>query len=280
MMPRVLSVLLMLGSAACGASGGENESERGPTMTTASAGDMETVRQGRILFSHHSVGVNLLAGLQRLNARVGGGALHVVSLEKAKTSAGPSLIEISGGRNTDPRSKVDFFRETIRTQALKPELAFMKFCYVDFNPSTDVDGLFAYYRTTMDALKREHPEIKFAHVTVPLVSRPMELKERLFRLIGRPVWEDDANAKRYRFNQRLLAEYGTDPIFDLARVESTRPDGTRETFELGGQNYYSMVPRYTNDDGHLNDQGQDAAAPFLVRFLAEALTQQPDKPRS
>jgi hypothetical protein len=280
MMRRVLSVLWVLGSAACGASEIENDPERGPAMTAASASDLERVRQGRILFSHHSVGMNLLAGLQRMNARVGGGALNVVPLERAKASAGPSLIEISGGRNTDPKSKVDFFRETIRTHALEPELAFMKFCYVDFEPSTDVDGLFAYYRTTMDALKREHPEIKFAHVTVPLVSRPMELKARLFRLIGRPVWEDSANVKRHQFNQRLLREYAADPVFDLAKVESTRPDGTRETFELEGQVYYSMVPRYTSDHGHLNDRGQDAAAPELVRFLADALTQQPDKPRS
>jgi hypothetical protein len=249
-------------------------------MTVASASDMQTVRQGRILFSHHSVGMNLLAGLQRMNARVGGGALNVVSLAQAKASAGPSLIEISGGRNTDPKSKVDFFRETIRTQTLRPDLAFMKFCYVDFEPGTDIDGLFAYYRETMDALKREHPEIRFAHVTVPLVSRPMELKERVFRLIGRPVWEDSANVQRHQFNQRLLAEYAADPIFDLAKVESTRPDGTREIFELGGQVYYSMVPRYTSDHGHLNDRGQDVAAPELVRFLADALTHRPDKPRS
>ena len=279
-MRRVLSVLWVLGSAACGASEVENESERGPAMTVVSATDLETVRQGRILFSHHSVGMNLLAGLQRLDTRVGGGALNVVPLAQAKASAGPALIEVSGGRNTDPRSKIDFFAETIRSQTLRPDLAFMKFCYVDFEPSTDIDGLFAYYRGTMDALEREHPEIEFAHVTVPLVSRPMDLKERMFRLIGRPVWEDSANVKRSQFNQRLLAAYPADPIFDLAKVESTRPDGTRETFELGGQVYYSMVPRYTSDHGHLNERGQDAAAPVLVRFLADALTHRPDKPRS
>jgi hypothetical protein len=275
------SVLMVLGAAACGEPEAQSEAEsvRGPIMTPAITSDLDAVRQRRILFSHHSVGRNLLAGLQRMDAKVGGGEVKVISLDQALTTPGPSLIEISGGKNQDPKSKVDFFRETIRTQRVKPELAFMKFCYVDFDPGTNVDSLFAYYRDTIDTLKREHPEIKFGHVTAPLVTRPTDLKERVYRLIGREVWEDAANTKRQQFNQRLLAEYGDDPIFDLARVESTRPDGTRETFEHAGQVYYSMVPRYTSDHGHLNDVGQDVAAPELIRFMAGALQQAP-KPRS
>jgi hypothetical protein len=236
------------------------------------ARDVQTVRQRRILFSHHSVGVNLLSGLKRLSAKAGS-ELNVVPMDQAKAQNGAALIEVSGGRNQHPESKVDFFGETVRTQALRPELAFMKFCYVDFDPHTDVDALFAYYRKTMDALKREHPEIVFGHITVPLVTRPMEIKERLFRLIGRQVWEDTANTKRHRFNERLLKEYAADPIFDLARAESTRGDGTRQTFSHDGRVYYSLVPRYTSDEGHLNQAGQDAVAPEMLRFMANAVKQ-------
>lgn len=248
-------------------------------MTADTARDLESVRQSRILFSHHSVGRNLLEGLQKYNKQAGGGPLNVVGLEQAKGSNTPSLIEVSGGQNQDPKSKVDFFRGLFAEGQPRPQLAFMKFCYVDFNPQTDVDALFAYYRVAMDALKKEHPDITFAHVTVPLVVRPMELKERMYRLIGKEVWEDTANAKRDAFNQRLMKEYAQDPIFDLARVESTRPDGSRETFELEGQTYYSLAPQYTNDDGHLNEAGQAATAPEMVRFLASALKQRPG-PRS
>lgn len=250
-------------------------------MTAETARDLETVRQSRILFSHHSVGRNLLAGLQKYNAKVGGGALNVVAFEQAqaKESPAPALIEVSGGQNQDPKSKVDFFRGLFDVSKPRPQLAFMKFCYVDFNPSTDVDALFAYYRGTMDALKTQHPEITFAHVTVPLVVRPMQIKERVFRLIGKEVWEDAANGKRYAFNQRLLKEYAQDPIFDLAKVESTRPDGSRETFDYQGHTYYSLAPQYTDDDGHLNEAGQAATAPEMVRFLATALKQRPG-PRS
>jgi hypothetical protein len=155
----------------------------------------------------------------------------------------------------------------------------MKFCYVDFNPYTDVDALFAYYRETMEALKREHPEVTFAHVTVPLVVRPMDLKERFNRLIGRDVWEDTANTKRFEYNQRLLKEYGSEPIFDLAKAESTRPDGSRETFEYKGRSYFALTPDYTDDDGHLNAAGQGAVAPEMIRFLATTLRER-QKPSS
>jgi hypothetical protein len=245
-------------------------------MTAVTAQDLQAVRKGRIVFSHHSVGRNLLAGLQAVNANVGAGELKVLGLDGAKGApTAPALIEVSGGRNQDPKSKVDFFRALITEQQLRPEVAFMKFCYVDFNPSTDVDAVFAYYRETMDALKKQHPEITFAHVTVPLVVRPMDLKERIYRLIGKEVWEDTANAKRYEFNQRLLKEYAQDPIFDLARAESTRPDGSRETFEYNGRTYFSLTPQYTDDDGHLNAAGQAATAPEMVRFLAKALQSRP-----
>lgn len=240
-------------------------------MTPVTADELTTVRNGRILFSHHSVGRNLLAGLQRVNAQVGGGELNVVGLDRASAAMPGALIEVSGGQNQDPKSKVDFFRGVFADGAVRPELAFMKFCYVDFNPSTDVDALFAYYRETMDALKKQHPEVTFAHVTVPLVVRPTDLKERIYRIIGKQVWEDVANTKRYAFNQRLLKEYAAEPIFDLARAESTRPDGSRETFEYEGRLFYSLTPQYTDDDGHLNDAGQAATAPEMVRFMAKAL---------
>ena len=50
------------------------------------------------------------------------------------------------------------------------DVAMMKLCYVDINSGTDVDALFATYRTTMAALQREVPGVTFIHVTVPLTT--------------------------------------------------------------------------------------------------------------
>ncbi len=68
-----------------------------------------------------------------------------------------------------------------------------------------------------------------------------------------------------------LVEYVGQPIFDLARHESTRPDGTRETFAVGGRVAYALAPVYTDDGGHLNGVGRRVMASHMVRFAAAAL---------
>jgi hypothetical protein len=264
----LLGVSISFGSTAT--SGNEKESSM---KTTQFAADLAVVRQGRILFSHHSVGANVIMGIQRLDAEnPGGGHIRVTSLEEAATSKGPMLIHFSGGQNGEPKTKIDSFAATIRGETrLKPDLAFMKFCYVDFNPRTDVDDLFGYYRRTLEALKQEHPEIRFAHVTVPVTRWPTELKWRIFRLIGKEVWEEAANVKRAEFNRRLKESFGSDPVFDLAQLEAKAPDGRVTTFEQGGQSYLSLYPGYTEDGGHLNTVGQQVAGTAAIRFMAEGL---------
>lgn len=265
-------MLLFLASIGYGFSA-TTDKEGGSNMTTQLAADLAEVRQGRILFSHHSVGGNILMGIKRLDAEIPGeGRLRSASLGEATTFQGPALIDVSGGRNEEPKTKIDFFAATIRSETrLKPDLAFMKLCYVDFNPRTDVDDLFAYYRSTLEALKREHPEIRFAHVTTPLTIQPTGMKQRIFRLIGREVWEDAANMKRAEFNRRLKESFGADLVFDLAHVEASAPDGKLTTFERGGKNYLSLYPGYTEDGGHLNLVGQQVVGAAVIRFMAERL---------
>jgi hypothetical protein len=270
----LLPVMLLLVASIGYGFAAKTDTERASKMTTTQlAADLAVVRQGRILFSHHSVGANIIMGIKRLEAENPGGShIRVASLEEAATSKGPMLIEFSGGQNKEPKTKIDAFATAIRGEShLKPDLAFMKFCYVDFNPRTDVDDLFGYYRNTIEALKREHPEIRFAHVTVPLTMWPTGLKWRVFRLIGREVWDDATNVKRAEFNRRLKESFGSDPVFDLARIEATAPDGRLTTFEQGGQSYLSLYPGYTEDNGHLNTAGQQVAGAAAIRFMAEGL---------
>jgi len=265
-------VMFLLGASIGYAATGDKGRESKVT-TMQLAADLAAVRQGRILFSHHSVGANILTGIKRLDAEISGGVrLRMASLGEATTSTEPAFIDVTGGQNGEPKTKIDFFAATIRGETrLKPDLAFMKFCYVDFNPQTDIDDLFGYYRSTLEALKREHPEIRFAHVTVPVTRWPTELKWRIFRLIGKEVWDDATSMKRAEFNRRIKESFGADPVFDLARVEATAPDGSLTTFEQGGLNYLSLYPGYTEDGGHLNMVGQQVVGAAAIRFLVEAL---------
>ncbi len=58
------------------------------------------------------------------------------------------------------------------------------------------------------------------------------------------------------------------PFFDIAKIESTFPDGTRSTFTKDGKTYYSMVPEYTHDGGHLNEMGRKKVAKQFLLLLA------------
>lgn len=229
------------------------------------------VREARILFSHHSVGRDILAGVERLSAEAAV-PLRIAPVQEAAGVQGGVLAHASGGNNGDPASKLLFFAETVRAQPRPgPDLAFMKFCYVDFHPRTDVQALLREYRSTIEAIRRERPDIRLAHVTAPLVARPTDVKSRARRLLGKEVWEDAANARRAEFNEGLRQAFPADPIFDLARAEATAPDGRATGFSLGGRDVSSMYPGYTHDGGHLSPLGQRVVGAAAVRFLAGAL---------
>ena len=61
---------------------------------------------------------------------------------------------------------------------------------------------------------------------------------------------------------------GKEPIFDLAQIESTYPDGTRATFDWQGQTYERMIPEYGSDGRHLNESGRQRVAENLIMFLS------------
>jgi hypothetical protein len=269
-----LAVLFLGASIGLGIAETANKEKESNVTTKEFSADLAVARQGRILFSHHSVGANIIMGIQQLEAGIPGGSqIRMATPKEADSTKGPLLIQFSGGQNKEPKTKIDSFATTISDDtSLKPDLALMKFCFVDFNPRTNVEDLFSYYRSTIETLKREHPEIRFAHVTVPLTVRPTGMKWRLFRLIGKEVWEDSANVKRAEFNHLLKQTFGKDPIFDLASVEATTPDGSVTTFEQNGQKYLSMFPGYAESDGaHLNPTGQKDAGAAFIQFIAEAL---------
>jgi lysophospholipase L1-like esterase len=77
--------------------------------------------------------------------------------------------------------------------------------------------------------------------------------------------------RRAQYNTLLRRAYaGREPLFDLARIESTAPDGHAVTVEWNASVAPAMASAYTDDGGHLNEQGRDVAARALIRVLAQA----------
>ncbi|MCP3161440.1 hypothetical protein [Myxococcus qinghaiensis] len=232
---------------------------------------LEKLASRRIFFGHQSVGGNILDGVKQIPASSQGLAPRVVEVKNPTESLAPgTLAHAMVGQNEKPESKIaDFERMMDAGLGKSTDVAFFKFCYIDFNGATDTRALFEKYRVAMEGLKARHPGTTFVHVTAPLTTVQRGAKAWLKELLGRPVWGIAENVQRETFNELMRKTYGgKEPLFDLARLESTAPDGTRETYELNGQTWPAMVPGYSDDGGHLNATAQARLAKELLNFLA------------
>jgi hypothetical protein len=225
----------------------------------------------RIFFGHQSVGGNLMDGvaeIARLEPRLG---LRVSGDEATLDDGRGAFVHELIGRNGDPRLKTDIFAKRIEGDlGGRVDIAFHKYCYADLYDTTNVEAVFDHYRQTMDHLSAEHPGILFVYVTSPLQRMPAGPKAFLKRLLGRRDGRFAENEARERFNDLMRRTYGDRELFDLAALESTRPDGSREIVEAGGRHTYALVPGYTSDGSHLNDMGRRRIAERLLVFLARA----------
>lgn len=242
------------------------------------AKNWEALAQKNIYFGHQSVGSNIVAGIEetiQANPQI------TLNIDKTNNGASypfssPTFLHKAIGKNQDPFSKIDDFQNNIENIfATKPDIAFFKFCFVDFDPRTDIDAVFSHYKNTMASLKKTYPDITFVHVTVPLTCYApgpsgwvKRSKDIIKKIIGKQNLYDFSSANIY--NQKLREEYsGKEPLFDLALFESTYPDGTRAQYEKDNKTIFELVQAYTDDGGHLNKQGRQFIAEQLLIFLAQ-----------
>jgi hypothetical protein len=267
---RAAAMMLAVSLAACG----------GPPVNTAPSArkiveDIPTIGrqdlgQRRIFFGHQSVGANILSGIQALS-RDGTFAIEVVEGRSSEVlSSRPALAHAGIGRNLDPISKIRDFAEVMRAgMGAKADIAFLKFCYVDFQSDSNIQEVFDQYKATLAALKIEFPRTTFVHVTAPLTVVQRGPKAVLKSILGKKPAGVTANIARQKFNEMLRHEYeGKAPIFDLAAVESTYPDGSKATFQADSKSYPKLIDDYTSDGGHLNENGARWVAAHLIRLLA------------
>ena len=151
----------------------------------------------------------------------------------------------------------------------KLNIAFLKFCYVDINANTDVKKMFDSYKSAVEKLKKKYPNVIFVHFTAPLTTREKGIKTFAKKILGRKLRGYDDNLKRNEYNELLKSEYlGKEPVFDIAKIESTFPSGKRNEFKKDGVTYYALCNEYTTDGGHLNKKGRKIVAEQLLILLA------------
>jgi len=257
------AIALVVGAFILAGCGGGGMSSSNATVSEAV---LKKVAEKKIYFGHQSVGFNIIEGIDDILKEKTGNRLHIVKTDDPAMFKSPLFGHSTVGSNDDPTSKVqDFSSSMERGLGNTIDIAFFKFCYIDIHKGSDIGKIFMVYKETMDRLRKEYPKTRFVHVTVPLTVTEPSVKTFIKKVLGK----EDNNIKRNAYNELLLKEYaGKEPVFDLAKVESTYPDGRKNTFSAGGKQYPSLVPDYSDDGGHLNLRGRRVVAAELLKFLA------------
>ena len=229
------------------------------TVTAATrnlASQLAALSTKALLFGHQSVGGQLIGTINGFLAANAGPEPRMVANARSASQVGTGIWgEFAVGENWQLPGKIDDFVAVMNGGVgAKVNIAFMKFCYVDFFDSSPywatgtVSTLFTKYRKSMASLRTAYPGLTIVHFTVPLFT------------------STDTNARREAYSALVRSTYsGSEPVFDIALIESTRADGTRCR---DGAGVPALCPEYTTDGGHLNATGQDLVARALIALLA------------
>jgi hypothetical protein len=237
------------------------------TVESLSAKDLESLSGKKIFFGHQSVGWNIIDGLKDIAREKGWAGFSFV--EAREPGDTPGFYHAAIGQNGDPLGKIKDFEAIMRGgMGNKVDIALMKFCYVDFNPETDVEAVYAAYRDAMMRIAADYPKTTLVYATVPLETSEERWKAIVKRLIGRST-RDDSNVARERINESIRAECSAagKVLFDVAQVEATSSDSLGKGLTASEGRYYSLKKEYSVDGGHLNLIGRKAAATALIDLL-------------
>ncbi len=236
-------------------------------------GVLQKLSSRTVYFGHQSVGGNLVDGMTKLMTRDPRLKLNIVKTDDPQNITGGMFAHSDIGENGNPASKIAAFKAKLQNGiGDKSDVAFFKFCFWDIRAHTDVHKVFSDYQRTIAELREAYPRLKIVHFTVPLVSYPNGVYPRIRRMLGLPVGFDQDNIKRNELNRLIRSEYaGREPLVDIARYESTLPDGTRAVFVEGGQEYEHLAAANTDDGGHLNRDARVRAAEQLLITLVQVV---------
>ena len=237
-----------------------------PDFTAVTPDRWRALSGERVFFGHQSVGGNIVDGIAAVLAEHPGIPLRVADAATLDSAGAPGIYHGLVGTNGDPASKTAAFDAIVDQGA--PGVGILKYCYVDVDGRSDPDSLFASYHREMVSLRARHPNLNIVHVTMPLTTIGGRRELVMARLRGRTT-SRDLNVIRNRYNALLRQAYANkEPVFDLARLESTHADGSRAFFVRGGDTVYTLAPEYTDDGGHLNASARHAAAREFLAVLA------------
>ena len=218
-----------------------------PTLPQAT---MDAIGQQTWLFTHASVGGNMIDGMNALHA---GNATRYKLLiawvgdngsraYDPPASTVPGTIYDCNRGNPGWQAKVTYFDNSVRTSGWhRPAVvaALDKLCYIDQAANA------VTYLNSMAALEASYPATRFVYATMPLMTS-----------------SDSDNVLRNQYNTAVRAYCTSNGrlLLDIADIEAYDPNGVQYTFVSGGQTYQRMYPGYSSDGGHLSATGSQRVA--------------------
>lgn len=214
----------------------------------------------RTFFGHQSVGQNILEAVKRLSPN------EILDAQATTDFTRPAIYHAKIGSNRNIPSKFLAFEKLLIDNDIgsKVDIAVMKLCYVDITESTPVEEVFAQYCASVQRIQLRFPKLSLVHCTIPLTVPGRTLRKKLRNWLK----GDGANIQRGEYNRRVLEKFDGSPIFDIARIESTRPDGSRLALSFRNQQYFAADPQYVDGSGHLNSVGAERVAREFLRILS------------
>lgn len=240
-----------------------------PPQSAGLEDELLVLAGSRIFFGHQSVGMNLLAGIREISAA----QANPLRISEVGADLPPGVLGHAFlAENGNPGLKLRSFERALDAGiGAVADVAFIKLCYADFAADTDPTAVFSKYRTTLNGLRRRYPTVVFAHITVPLttVRRRASAGATVKAILGQVPRKVLENSRREEFNDLLRRAYADSSlVFDLAVLESTTPDGSRELHRGDGRLIPALCAGYTDDGGHLNAAASAQIGRALVAFLA------------
>jgi hypothetical protein len=279
---KILIILLIVFINCCGDEGMKTNGNKFEKIGNFKESFWENLSKSRIFFGHQSVGYNIIDGINSVLKENPQIKLNIVQMKDLKSVEDPFLLHSEIGENRNTRSKIDTFKTYLdKGLGENVDIALLKFCYVDFERNANAEKIFFEYKSEIVSLKNKYPNTKFIHLTSPLTAPPSlfeTLKNLIKRIIGKPVSSIKDNMVREEYNNLLRNQFKTeDSIFDIAEIESTYGDGSRAVFEYEGNKYHHLVREYTDDGGHLNENGSKIIGEQLLIFLAKKANSFPNR---
>jgi len=233
---------------------------------------MDVVGQQKWLFTHASVGGNMIDGMNDLHSAnptryqldttaigyTGSGSSLRANDAPASTVTG-MVYECQRG-NPGWVDKLNCFSNSViisgwNKENDKVDFAMDKFCYID--PTADTNT----YIGTMNYLAATYPLTKIVWMTIPITT-------------STGGGDQEARNEFNKFIRKYCADNNIN-LLDIADIEAHDTNGVEYTYLYNGHTNQTMWSEYTSDGGHLNTLGRQQVAKGWYALAAQNVIPEP-----